>query len=1553
MDEFDKFKAAVYGQESGNGAVPTDKPNYAGARGKGQILESTFKGLQKTGAIPADYNWSNPAHNEAASDAYMAEAWRAAEADPRKAAAYYYGGPKAIKGGSIVEFGDLKNPKAPTTVQYAEQVAGRMGLPPAGPRPLRPLTAMELGIQRTAIRPHNRDMAAELQEDRLARETTEANMPGFGDIVGAAWDKNTDSRIWGSLKERIWGDEFPAEPGFKPDYRKLDGLRGDATLLEDYSAATSPAAADKVLREFNEERARVTTLMSQGTGLGIAASFGAEIVSPTNWVMALAAPQLLAAKGVGSVAMAAGGASRTAVIASSVAENLIGGTALEATAQLLEGRFNGTDLLISGVADGLLGAGAGTLAHRAGAIARTEGLIQRVNDTAWAQETEAVAKAQAKLGPEATTEQVVAEVKAQRVAEANEPIKQATVADNSLSVESVPVAQADVAPTAAIPEAALVPEGQFDTLEKLVTRKADFDAGGRYEAEILERTGGMIKDLKGLEALGAGVHITPAMLAKHGAAFDTVTKLAKRFLKDTTIVLHSGEVKMPDGVRANADISQVTDKIALVRLDPNLEGAQAVRAAVHEIGHAVFNRHIATVTPEIKAKLLAAFAAFTEAAKKVDGNEARGMRYSVTNPRLKPDLAQSPQVEGKYEINWDELSAEQFGKFIDEDIAGPNRFGLHAKVIQIVKAAIANAIAWLTFAKRADLGVNDAYREFFETLSADPVVAEARKTLTLKKPASTPAAQADTPADIVASILRDPDANRFGLGTAPVATKTERDEVKAILNLHKQAEQKAPALTPEYEKRAQNLADNNVFNVASTGLIMLKSKSPLVRWVAGELLEDASGVQAKRGITAAIKKHIVYRAMMDNAINDFDSAYRFWSKDKPGGFQDNMVGGKNRAEFEKLVTSEIEARRATRAPVTTEPNVKGAADVIEAAFTRTAKAQVDAKTLGSAGLPADSIGYVPHRVSAGGFMALTNEQRQVMHQALVDQFITIEGWDASFSDMLASRYMQRVQDRATGGNGSNIGGNNAGSIDLVEEALKAAQVPADQIKAHMERFKKGAANYTKGRIELDLNKVYTTAGGDFKLLDIFETNPIELLRSQVERASGEVALALKGVQGKPGLDLLRKAMTFGEDGKKASLRELDAFDQVAAELMGEPFGSATPKWMERAMSANTLVRLGGIVYNQISESITGIAHVGAMRTMESVAGIPRLRQEIIALSRGQKVDNPIIGSLEIAGGAEFGTDAYKIVMPYDNPSNTMPTYGQDTLTLTDRLLRGGGHLQAKLSFWRAIHSAQQRGMAEQIVHKALRYIREGKNDIALQQFGITPELQAAMRAELDTIAKFDANGRLFQFDVTKMSDPNMREAFIQAVWRGNSQIIQGTFIGERGKWAHEGVLKMMTQFRTFPIVSMEKQWGRQRNSRGAAAAVGIVLGAMSLAAPIYMARTYASSIGRPDQEAYLEERLQPQHIARAAMNYVAGLGMAPDFIDAVSAVMPDSMSLRPTGGRAAVETDFVGNFIAPAASLADDAWKYLQSPLSLEDATRILPFRNLPLVLPLMNMAKD
>lgn len=124
---FDSFKNAIFGQESGNGAVDTSQPNYAGALGKGQILEQTFNGLKASGKIPANYDWRNPAHNEAASVEYMKEAWAAGNGDPRLAAAYYYGGPKAVQNGQVVPYRDLKNPNAPDTNQYAAAVLARMG----------------------------------------------------------------------------------------------------------------------------------------------------------------------------------------------------------------------------------------------------------------------------------------------------------------------------------------------------------------------------------------------------------------------------------------------------------------------------------------------------------------------------------------------------------------------------------------------------------------------------------------------------------------------------------------------------------------------------------------------------------------------------------------------------------------------------------------------------------------------------------------------------------------------------------------------------------------------------------------------------------------------------------------------------------------------------------------------------------------------------------------------------------------------------------------------------------------------------------------------------------------------------------------------------------------------------------------------------------------------------------------------------------------------------------------------------------------------------------
>jgi hypothetical protein len=210
-----------------------------------------------------------------------------------------------------------------------------------------------------------------------------------------------------------------------------------------------------------------------------------------------------------------------------------------------------------------------------------------------------------------------------------------------------------------------------------------------------------------------------------------------------------------------------------------------------------------------------------------------------------------------------------------------------------------------------------------------------------------------------------------------------------------------------------------------------------------------------------------------------------------------------------------------------------------------------------------------------------------------------------------------------------------------------------------------------------------------------------------------------------------------------------------------------------------------------------------------------------------------------------------------------------------------------------------------------------------------------------------------RFDITKLQDPVMREDLVQAVHRGVRQIIQGTFIGETGKWAHEGWLKMLMQFRTFPLTAVEKQWARQRNDRGAWTALGILVGSMSVAAPVYIARTYATSIGREDQEEFLEQRLQPEFILRATLNYVALAGFAGDFLDAAVALAPDELGLNITGGRAGADTNFVGNLIAPSTSLVNDAWGALQNLDNPHQLLQVLPGSRLPYVIPLLNTLRE
>ena len=137
VDMFQEWKNATMGQETNYGNNPnTWNRNNQGALGLYQLTEDTFNGLKRNKQIPSNFKFDNKEHNTIASEVLLEDTWKRAKGDPAKASAIWYGGPKAVdKEGNIVSYKDLKNPNAPDTVQYSQEVVGRMPQPSVPPLP--------------------------------------------------------------------------------------------------------------------------------------------------------------------------------------------------------------------------------------------------------------------------------------------------------------------------------------------------------------------------------------------------------------------------------------------------------------------------------------------------------------------------------------------------------------------------------------------------------------------------------------------------------------------------------------------------------------------------------------------------------------------------------------------------------------------------------------------------------------------------------------------------------------------------------------------------------------------------------------------------------------------------------------------------------------------------------------------------------------------------------------------------------------------------------------------------------------------------------------------------------------------------------------------------------------------------------------------------------------------------------------------------------------------------------------------------------------------------
>lgn len=737
----------------------------------------------------------------------------------------------------------------------------------------------------------------------------------------------------------------------------------------------------------------------------------------------------------------------------------------------------------------------------------------------------------------------------------------------------------------------------------------------------------------------------------------------------------------------------------------------------------------------------------------------------------------------------------------------------------------------------------------------------------------------------------------------------------------------------------------------STAARMLVSDNPLMQFAASVLLESASGAQGgARRVTAAVTAKSKERLYMGNTLREYEALAGNYRAQRGGNFfSDWLSNGKQRAEFDAAVYSERD-RRLNGHPESQDPVIKRAADILDETYERMRVDQKHAGTLGSSRLSDTAVRGFTHRQWRSGVLrSLDSGAYRAFQQEAARQFELLSGYDNAFAVKFSREYANVARRRASAAYDIPATLHDDANADLVRDALKAMNATDMEIEDIVGKFGRGGASHTKQRIDLDLTQQYSDAQGNtYRLMDYIDTDNMSLLRNYSRRTAGEVSLAKYGILGEPGLAELRLAIESGMDKSQASIKALESFDQVAAEFLGKPFGSHLGKWADNARILTSAIRLGGMGITQLGEFSNAIAAVGVSAAMKNVAGMGRLFKEVRNMADG-KQGSGILESIELYTG-ELGMDGYRMQGLYD-VNDGFDVYGKESLDRFSKAARAANHGVRILSLHRDVNAVQVRGMSEQIVLKALRYIRDGGEDRALTDMGIGPDLIATLQKDLSNIAKFDAKGGVTYLDLTKATDQVAANEFAQAVTRGASQIIQDTFIGETGKWAHNDLLKILTQFRTFSLTSVEKQWGRQLSVHGGARMIGYTLGAASIVLPIHLARVHAKALLMDDskRQEYLDRNLDPIVMGRALMNYISVLGLLPDMLDAPMALA----GYQPGNKRGASGTDdFVGGSIAPSIGVVNDAIQAATAHDPIK-AAKLLPGASIPHFAWMMNLLED
>lgn len=708
------------------------------------------------------------------------------------------------------------------------------------------------------------------------------------------------------------------------------------------------------------------------------------------------------------------------------------------------------------------------------------------------------------------------------------------------------------------------------------------------------------------------------------------------------------------------------------------------------------------------------------------------------------------------------------------------------------------------------------------------------------------------------------------------------------------AQERAAELAPRIAELSKGTVNMSFLTPFSRKL--METGAPAAQAFAADLLEVPVGALSNNN--AAIHRSTLVNKYDTASMAPYQEGFAKHSKlasknDDTATRVAKKLSGAYRADYNRQVYQEMlnrnNAWREGRAYQSTAPeHIQKAADGIDASMRAAREDMIQYRVIDDT-MP-EQPGYLPRRWDWEKIASLTEPMRKELTDLLAAAY-RATGIPAEVAEKIARNMIVRAS-----GNVGQIDANIFNQLDAKSTAelttfLQEAGVDTDAIESLLDTIqkqnaKKSAPGMLQRRTALDL----TMASQNFQLIDFVDTNIERVTRTYNVETSGRVALAAKGIYSRADWDDVAAAVKndIHRSNPNASLEDAHrALEDAWEAFTGSAVRGGINRHAGRLMAATQIAMLQGTGFAQLGEMSNIIARHGVNSIL---SGMPIIGELAGNTRARMKADSPLLKSIAAAGGPLW--DNAKLHSP-DVRLDWNGTVGTQAGKVIDRALALGQGLTATVSGLRVITSWQRRLSTVLEADSLVRFAKDGLPTDAkalrrLNAMGIETgpggnweRISEALRLH----GQYDSKGILTDIDFDSMT-PGTRDDLLFIIKRSVGQQIQESFIGETPTALNSTLGKLMGQFKSYPLLGMDKQMARQYNIGDTEAFWTLMSGLM-----------LNSLVGTARMGINGDDDINAEKIAAYAIKYMPLSGMAPDAWEALAAfgVTPDGWALRNWG----------------------------------------------------------